>query len=58
MKREHRWCKKKRNEARIVDSQHSDGLFYVIDGNATVQVLMMAKWIEVPVCLVAKVEES
>lgn len=29
--------------------EHSDGMFYVIDGNATVQVLMLAAWKDVPV---------
>lgn len=33
-------------------SKHSDGLYYVIDGNATVQVLMMAGWSRVPVSIV------
>jgi putative GTP pyrophosphokinase len=36
----------------ITVAEHSEGLFYVIDGNATVQVLMLAKWTEVPVCVV------
>jgi putative GTP pyrophosphokinase len=33
-------------------AQHGDGLYYIIDGNATVQVLMMAKWTEAPICIV------
>ncbi len=34
--------------------EHPDGLLYVRDGNATVQVLMMAQWIEVPVIIVVE----
>lgn len=49
--------KGKRREP-IAVTQHSDGLYYVIDGNATVQVLMMAKWAEVPVCVVERFQES
>lgn len=34
--------------------EHSDGLFYVVNGNATVQVLMLAGWTEVPVNVVRR----
>jgi hypothetical protein len=31
--------------------EDADGLLFVIDGNATAQVLMMAQWLEVPVII-------
>jgi hypothetical protein len=36
----------------IIVKDGGDGLYYVIDGNATVQVLMLAKWEYVVVQLV------
>lgn len=36
----------------ITVTEHSDGLLYVIDGNATVQVLMLAEWEQVPVLVI------
>lgn len=44
---------KGRKREPIKVSQHSDGLFYVIDGNATAQVLMTAEWTEIPVWIVS-----
>lgn len=48
---QHAAANKGTKRAPVLVSHHTDGLYYVIDGNATVQVLMMLEWSEVPVCI-------